>query len=297
MNDQILVTGATGKQGNAVIRHLLKYGQKIKAMTRDPFKADELEKLGVEAVIGDFLDRPSLDSAFKGIKRMFLVATPYNTGVDEEIAQGMAAVDAAKAAGVEYLVYSSVGSANRQTGIPHFDSKWKIEEHIRELGIDYFILRPVFFMDNFASAWMLPALKKGTLELPVKADRKLAMVAVDDIGRFIAQAFEHPERFLGREIEFAGEEITFPEALSKISKITGAPLVYKEVPKDASEKIFGYDAATMYEWFNAVGYNPNIPNIEKDFSFPMTRFADYLKTASWVSDLVPPVSVKQGRNR
>jgi uncharacterized protein YbjT (DUF2867 family) len=297
MSDQILVTGATGKQGSAIIRHLLKYDQKIRAMTRDPFKADELEKLGVEAVIGDLLDSDSLVSALKGIKKMYLVTTPYNTGVDEEIVQGMTAVDAARAAGVEYMVYSSVGSADRNTGIPHFDSKWKIEEHIRELGFDYFILRPVYFMDNLGSPWVLPSLKKGELELPVKVNRKLAMVAVDDIGKFLAQAFIYPEKFVGRAVEFAGEELTFPQALSMISKASGASLVYKEVPEVDSERMFGHDAATMYKWFNDVGYNPDIPGTEKKFSFPLMRFADYLKNAPWLKELGNPVAAKQEKNR
>ena len=297
MSDQILVIGATGKQGSAIIHHLLKYDQKIRALTRDPFKADQLEKLGVEAVIGDLLDRDSLISALQGIKKMFLVTTPYNTGVDEEIAQGMTAVDAAKAAGVEYLIYSSVGSADRNTGIPHFDSKWKIEEHIRELGFDYFILRPAYFMDNIGSPWVLPSLKKGVLELPVEVNRKLAMVAVDDIGKFITQAFIYPAKFVGRAVEFAGDELTFPQALSLISKATGAALVYKEIPEEDSEKIFGHDAATMYKWFNAVGYNPDIPGIEKKFSFPSMRFADYLKNAPWLNELGNSAAAKQGRNR
>ncbi len=294
MSARILVTGATGKQGSAIIRHLLKYGQEVRAMTRNPFKAEQLENLGVEVVQGDLLDRKSLDSVLDGITRMFLVTTPYESGVEEELLQGLTAVDAAKDAGIEYLVYSSVGSADRNTGIPHFDSKWKIEQHIRELSLDYFILRPVYFMDNFGSPWVLPSLQKGVLELPIKEDQKLAMVAVDDIGKFIAQAFVYPERFIGREIEFAGEELTMPQALAIISKFTGQTLVYREMPEDNAEKAFGRDSALMYKWFNEVGYNPDIEKIEKQFSFPMTRFSEYIRKVGW-PDQLKPQAIKHGQ--
>src|SRR5512140_2674973 len=115
MNDQILITGATGRQGGAIAYHLLSHGRSVRAFTRHPEKAGELKRMGAEIVEGDLTDRASIDRALDGIKRMFLVTTPYEAGIEAEISQGINGAEAAKAAGVEHLVYSSVGSAHRNT--------------------------------------------------------------------------------------------------------------------------------------------------------------------------------------
>ena len=284
MNKTILITGATGQQGNSVIRHLQGKGFKLRGLTRHPEKAESLEKLGVEAVQGDLTDRSSLGKVFQGVQRLLLVVTPYEAGTESETVQGINAVEAANDAGVEYIYYSSVGSAHRDTGIPHFESKRKIEERIFETGLKYTILRPVFFMDNFSAPWMLPALQQGTLNLPVKPDRPLAMVAVDDVGAYAAAALANPDKFASEEIEFAGEELTLPQALAAVSKFTGAKIGYNQMSYDDSEKYFGHDFAVMFKWFNDVGYNPNIPELKKKYSIPVTNFDDYLKTVSWIKN-------------
>jgi uncharacterized protein YbjT (DUF2867 family) len=292
MNDKILITGATGKQGGSIIRHLLKHDGKIRAMTRDDKKAAELKKMGVEVVIGDLLDRPSIDAALRGIKRMYLVTTPYDAGgVESEVMQGLNGVEAAADAGVEHLVFSSVGSAQRDTGIPHFESKRKTELKIAELGLKSTILRPVFFMENLGSPWFLPALKNGVIAIPMRPDRKLAMVALDNIGEYGANAFLHPDKYIGEEIELAGDEITFPNALGLISKATSRKIDYLALPYEDAEKTWGNDAATMYIWFDKIGYNPDIPMLETKYGFRLTRFAEYLKSAPWLAELRTGVKV------
>jgi uncharacterized protein YbjT (DUF2867 family) len=288
MDKKILVTGATGRQGGAILRHLLRYGQSVRALTRHPQGAEDLIALGVEVVEGDLTDKLSIEKALDGITKMFLVTTPYEAGVEAEIRQGFDGADAAKAAGVEHLVYSSVGSAHRHTGIPHFDSKWKIEQHIRELGLNATILRPVFFMDNFENPLMIASLRKGILALPIRANRKLAMIAVDDIGEFGAQAFLHPEKFVGEGIELAGDELTFPEAMARLTQIAGKAVSYQVLPREGSDKLFGREAALMYKWFDEVGYNPDIAGLLKKYGVNLMKFTDYLTSAQWVSQLKTP---------
>lgn len=282
MNNEILVTGATGQQGGAVVKYLMKQGIKPRILTRDPKKAQKLKEQGLEVFQGDLTDRASLDKALKGIKTMFLVTTPYEAGIEAEVNQGITAVEAAKAAGVEYIVFSSVGSAQRETGIPHFESKRKVELRIEDLGFKHAIIRPVFFMDNFGAFWLLPAVQNGVVALPMSADRKLAMVAVDNIGEFCAMALLHPEIYDGEEIELAGEELTIPDALSIISKASGKELVYQEVPRDQAEKAFGPDFGPMFVWFQDIGYNPDIPNLEKEYGIRLQRFSEHLKSAPWL---------------
>jgi len=203
----ILVTGATGKQGGAVARHLLSGGWQVRALTRDPLKpdAEALAKLGAEVVTGDLDQRNSIDQALAGAYGVFSVQN-WEAGAAREIQQGKTLADAARAAGVKHFVYSSVGGAERNTGIPHFDSKWEIEQHVRALGLPTTILRPVFFMDNFNSPNFRPAILQGTLTLALRPARTLQIIAVDDIGGFAAQAFEKPGEYIGRAFELAGDE-------------------------------------------------------------------------------------------
>ena len=147
----ILVSGATGQQGGSVARNLLEWGFAVRALTRDAEKAAarELADLGAEVVGGDLEDRASIERVLDGVYGVFSVQQFWEVGVEGEVRQGILLADAAKEAGVEHFVYSSVGSAHRDTGIPHFDSKWDVEEHVRASGVPYTVLRPVFFMQNW----------------------------------------------------------------------------------------------------------------------------------------------------
>lgn len=185
-NQTILVTGATGNQGGAVARHLLQRGNfMVRAFVRDPNKpaAQALKQAGAELVFGDFSDRASLDRAMLGAVGVFSVQN-FQDGLDTEIRQGKAIADAAKAAGIKHFVYSSVGSAERKTGIPHFDSKFQVEEHIRAIGLPYTIMRPVFFFYNYNG--MRPMVSKGTLGQPLNPETKLQQLSEEDYGEMVA---------------------------------------------------------------------------------------------------------------
>jgi uncharacterized protein YbjT (DUF2867 family) len=191
----ILVTGATGQQGGAVARQLLSSGHRVRALTRKPQgeAAMELANLGAEVMQGDLDDPQSLDRALTGIWGVFAVQNTWEAGVEHEEEQGKRLAEIAKKKNVQIFVYTSVGSAHRNTGIPHFDNKWRIEEKVRGLGFpSYTILRPVFFMENFISPSFKPGLKEGRLVIGIKPKTVLQMIAVEDIGKFGAQAFEAP---------------------------------------------------------------------------------------------------------
>src|SRR5882724_2443947 len=144
----VVVTGSTGKQGGAVARSLLERGHEVRAVTRDlnSSQAKSLAKAGATLVAASLEDTAAITKALEGATSLFAMTTPSG-GTDAEIRQGVAAADAAKAAGV-HLVFTSVGSANRRTGIPHFDSKYEVEKHIAKIGARATILAPVFFMEN-----------------------------------------------------------------------------------------------------------------------------------------------------
>src|SRR5215203_3105705 len=212
MNNKIIaVTGATGQQGGAVARKLLADGWKVRALTRDLNKpaAQALAQAGAELVAGDMDSRPDLDAAFQGVYGVFSVQNFWlpNVGYEGEIRQGKNVADAAKAAGIQHLVYSSVGSAHRGMGQKHFDSKWIIEQYIQTLDVPYTILRPAFCMENhnWSRAYILSGAFTG---MGLRADKGVQSIAVEDIGVFAALAFASPKDFLGKTIFFTDTATT-----------------------------------------------------------------------------------------
>ena len=199
----ILVTGATGNQGGAAARRLLERGKfKVRAMVRNTSKpaAQTIQQAGAELVQGDFDDLDSLKQAMQGVYGVFSMQD-FRDGVDTEIRQGKAVADAAKAAGIQHFVYSSVGGAERNTGIPHFYSKFQVEAYVRAIALPYTILRPVFFFYNYSG--MRSMVEGGKLLQPLSPDTKLQQLSEEDYGGMIAEVFERPAEFLHQEIEVA----------------------------------------------------------------------------------------------
>lgn len=275
----ILVTGATGQQGGAVATALLTKGQKVRVMSRTPEKASALAKAGAEVVKGNLTNASDLQAALRGVHGVFAMSTPFEAGMDQEVRQGIMMADAAKQAGIAHYVYTSVGSAHRNTGIPHFETKWKVEQHIRQIGLPATVLRPVWFMENFTTFSKPSA--EGILMMPMRADKKLAMVALRDIGEFGAAAFMRPNDFLGQAIDLAGDELTMPDVAAHLSKVTGRSIQFQGLPLEQAEAAMGHDLATMFRWFNEVGYQINVAALKQTFGIPLTTFAEWIKTVDW----------------
>lgn len=277
----VLVTGATGQQGGAVAKALLARGQKVRVMTRNPEKAAALSKAGAEVVQGDLTNQAILQMALRGVHGVFAMSTPFEAGMEAEVRQGIMMADAAKQAGVAHYVYTSVGSAHLHTRIPYFDSKWKVEQHIKKIGLPATILRPVWFMENFTTFAKPSA--EGVLSNPMKPSRKLAMVTLRDIGEFGAAAFMRPKDFLGQAIDLAGDELTMPETAALLTKAIGRPIRFQEFPMDQAEKAIGHDLATMFRWFNDVGYAIDLPALKQQFGIPLTAFAEWTTSVDWAT--------------
>jgi uncharacterized protein YbjT (DUF2867 family) len=276
----VLVSGSTGNQGGAVARALLERGFPVRALTRDPEKpeAQALTERGTEVVQGDLEDRTSIDQALEGVYGVFSVQNFWEVGYDREVQQGTTLADAAKAAGVQHVVYSSVGSAYRGTGISHFDSKWEIEKHVRQNELPYTILRPVFFMQNWEM--MRDQILDGTLAQPLDPDKPLQQLNVEDLGAFAAMAFENPDEWIGREVDLAGDELTMPEAAEAFSLVTGREVSYYQVPWDQFREQMGEEYAVMYEWFNDVGYEADILALRSEYA-ELTTLEQYLRGHGW----------------
>lgn len=268
----ILITGATGQQGGSTARALAGQGFELRAMTRKPDgpAAKALASQGMTIVPGDLDDPESLKKALKGVWGVFAVQNTWEAGVEKEEEQGKRLATLAKEAGVRHFVYSSVGSANRNTGIPHFENKWRVEGTVRGLQFpSHVIMRPVFFMENLVSPWFLTGDK---LTAAMQPDTSLQMIAVLDIGKYIAKAFTDAERLNRREIDLAGDAATMPAVARVLRAGLGRPIELVHVPIAEIRK-GNPDFATMLEWFDRVGYNVDIPALEKEFGIRSTRLA------------------------
>ncbi len=274
---KILITGVTGNQGGSVAAALAGSDFQLQGMTRKPDSpaAQALRKRGVTIVQGDLDDADSLTKALASTWGVYAVQNTWEAGVEKEEEQGKRFAALAREAGVQHFVYGSVGSAHRATGVPHFDNKWRVEETVRALDFpSHVILRPVFYMENLLSPWFLNG---DTIYTALKPDTVLQMIAVQDIGKYGARAFTEATRLNGRAIDLAGDALTMPDAARLLSEGLGRPINYVQIPI-AEVRKNSEDIALMLEWFERVGYEADIPVLEKEFGFKPITFAAWAAT-------------------
>ena len=277
----VLVTGATGNQGGACVDALLTRGHQVRALTRNSASpaANRLREQGVGIAVGDFTDPDSLVRAARGVDAVYAMSTPFEGG--KETAQGITITDAAKAAGVAHFIYSSVASANRATGISHFDGKYAVEKHLQASGVPYTIVAPVFFMENLLQPWMLSSLRQGKLAMALPASRSLQQITVADIGAFVAAVIERNDTVFGRRFDIAGDELTGEEAAAILSKVTGREVHYEGFPPDVL-RAQSEDMALMFEWFDSTGYAADIKSLRRDFpEVTWHTFEEWARKQDW----------------
>ena len=271
----VLITGATGKQGGATARALAGKGFRLRAMTRHP-DGDAAKAIasstGAEIVQGDLDDAASLRNALKDAWGVFAVQNTWEAGVQGEEDQGKRLASLAREAGVQHYVYTSVGSAHRKTGIPHFDNKFRVEETIRAAGFpSYVIFRPVFFMENLTSPWFLNG---DAIYAAMRPDLKLQMISVDDIGKYVARGFTNADTLNRREIDLAADEVTMADVAMALSRGLGRNISFVQIPISEVRKN-SEDFALMIEWFDRVGYDVDIPSLEREFGIKGMKLADW----------------------
>ncbi|MEU6168725.1 NmrA/HSCARG family protein [Streptomyces tanashiensis] len=284
----VAVTGATGAQGGATARSLLTAGHRVRALTRRPDSpaADALRALGAEVRCADFDDRSSLDSALAGADSLFAV-TAFEAGIEAEVRQGRTLVDAAADARLGHVVLTSVAHADRDTGVPHYESKRLVEDHLRASGTPWTVIGPAAFMDNYTGGWTAEGLRGGTFAWPMPADRPLALISSRDIGAFAALALGRREDFTGRRVDIASDELTPGEMTAALAAAMGRPVVYQEVPLDYV-RTRSTDLAAMFSYFTTTGLDVDVAGLRREFpEVGWHGFADWARTRDWASILAP----------
>lgn len=247
----IFVTGGTGNQGGAVARNLVLNGFKVKVLTRDPdsAKARNLKKLDVELIKGDLDNPATYRHHLKHVYGVFSVQT-FEKGTKREIEQGKNLADLAKVMGVKHFVYTSVAGAGLNSGIPHFESKLKIEDYIKKLELPYTVIRPVSFYENFLFPQVKKGILKGKLVQPSNRYTVLQYVASDDIGKAVVQIFQNPELYLYQTLTLANESLSTQEVADLFSEQLNIPVAYKKLPWVVTRFVLGKDICKMYSWLN-----------------------------------------------
>jgi uncharacterized protein YbjT (DUF2867 family) len=240
-SEKMLVLGATGQQGGATARALAADGWHVRALVRDKqsSKAQDLASLGVELVFGDFQDPASIERAMNGIHGVFSVLpssadAKYGISDDDEVRFGIAAIDAAKRAGVQHLVYSSTIGASPDIGLGHYESKWHIEQYLRQSGVPFSIVRPAPFMELLLYPHF--GLRQGVVTFFGAPDRVVQFIAVRDIGAIAAKLLVDPSRHLGVTIDIASDALSGNDIAAKISQATARQVPYMQVSAEAAAK-------------------------------------------------------------
>ena len=273
---KILVTGATGQQGGSLARLLLQKRHKVYALTRNTQSsaAQDLRNRGANIVKGDLDDSDSLQRAVKDVESIFLMGTPFEDGTEGEIRRGKLMADIAKENSIEHLVYSSVANADKNTGIPHFESKYKVEQHIKNLGIPYTIIGPAFFMENLLG----PGLEQGQLALPLSPSTILQQSALENIAEFTALVLERRKPFLGKRIDIASDEVTGEQAAKILSNELGQRISYVPIPLEQVYQA-NEDMARMYDWYENGGTGIAISALHQEYpEVNWLSFKDWAKS-------------------
>ncbi|MFB7914742.1 NmrA/HSCARG family protein [Streptomyces sp. NPDC056061] len=277
----IAVLGATGGQGGAVVAALREAGRPVRAVVRDPgsVRARALAAVGVEVVSGELSDPASLAEAFNGVSAAFAVTTPFQEGLDAELAQGAAIVRAAEDVRLPYLVLASVASADRDTGVPHFETKARTEELLTVSGLPASVVAPTYFYDNALGA--LDEVAAGVLTLPLPGDRPLQQVARQDLGRVVAAMMAEPGRWIGQRVEVAGDDPTPVRMAEEIGRAAGGTVTFRRAPLEDLRTV-DPDMFAMYRFLTDIGYQVDLAALRAQFpTVPWTSFGAWAETQDW----------------
>jgi uncharacterized protein YbjT (DUF2867 family) len=262
----LLITGATGNQGGATVRAILRHHParwRLRALVRNRNtpKAALLSAAGVELAQGDLNDEASLQRALEGVYGVHAVQTPMEEGPEGEERQGRLLASVAAEAGVRHFVYSSAGGVERNSGVPHFESKRAVERHIEGLGLPATILRPAAFMENFG-AFAFRTTMLSMMKTYLHPDQRLQLVSTQDVGWFAASAFADPDEYLGKAIEIAGDAVTRAEAVATLRHAGVKPALGFTIPGPLRKKLPA-DFRLMFEWMAREGFQANVPALRR----------------------------------
>jgi len=293
-SDKILVYGANSAQGIPVVRKLLKENLQVRVFVRDREKAQSLFPINVEIFAGNLDDRNDLMQANEGIDRVFLVL-PIEYQFDVAINRGYNAIDAARNAGAQLIVFNASTSIPSQTtDVAAFEIKRRVEQYLQQSGVPYIILRPPIYMDNLSAPWSMPSIvHQNVVAYPLPPEVKISWISLNDSASFAVAAL-HRAELNGSTFEIGGPEaIDGREIAEQFAKVLRRSFTYQQIPIDAFEqglnKAFGEpmgtEIAKIYRWRAA---HPEDGAIDMSTVLPklpvkLTTFQEWIHSVEWAT--------------
>jgi uncharacterized protein YbjT (DUF2867 family) len=254
----VAVTGATGRQGGAVARHLLAAGWRVRAVTRRPGRpaARALAALGADVVRADMTDTDGLVHAFRDVHGVYSVQNFMPDGTDAEITQGRNVADAAALAGVQHVVYGSAGTGATDTGIASWNSKLAVQAHMESLGLPVTVFRPMAFMELMTDKGFFPPVSTWSL-MPrlIGEDRPVGWICLDDLASIAAIVFAEPDRFVGTELSLASDVQSIAQCRRVWADVHGKPPRRVPMPVWMFTRFVDRDLVTMWRWLRTAQFD------------------------------------------
>lgn len=285
----IFVTGGTGNQGGAIAKSLNQSDHwAVVVLSRDSeSKASKnLKDLGIEVLKGDLDDPSSYSNYLTDVDGIFSVQN-FIYGIDKEIKYGKQLADLAKQKKINHFLYSSVSGADLGSGIPHFESKHAIENHIKQIGIPYTIIRPTSFYETLLIPDVMKRVWKGKLVMPLKKDLYQEYISMPDIGIIGKQIFENPEKYLGKTITIASDKMKVEELAILISETLNKKITYQKLPRLITRLVMGSNLYKMFDWINK-----NEPELVVDIDSLKKEFPGLTNMKSWLKKEFIQIALK-----
>ncbi|MGG6240321.1 NmrA family NAD(P)-binding protein [Nodosilinea sp. AN01ver1] len=286
----MLLIGVTGGTGSNAVKGLLEQEvTSLRAITRNihpgrPSLA-QLHRSGVELVEADLDDESSLQAAFAGVSAVYCHALAPDLAKPDpqEVARAQRVAQAAKQANVSHVVYNSAGGADRKSGIPHIEQKYRVEQIFKQANLPTTMLRACLFMEEFWKQYARPSILKGSFSFAVQPDKPLHLITTKDMGRVAAHVMKHRSEYLGKEIELAGDMLTPQQMTEAFAVAQGSPVVYKAVPPWIFLLLFRKSLFDLIQWYRKQGYQADVSALREEFPGLLTTFTDFLAETHWAN--------------
>lgn len=285
----VLLIGVTGGTGSQVVKGFLEQGlTNLRATTRKiDLARPALARLNHEKVAlveADLDDESSLEAAFAGVSAVYCHATAGDEAKADpkEIERAKRVANVAQRASVQHLVYNSAGGADRNSGIPHIEQKYKVEQ-IFQQAVPTTILRACLFMEEFWKKYTRPSILKGSFPFSVQPNKPLHLITTKDMGRVAAYVMQNSDRYIGRAIELAGDVLTPHQMAEAFSNAQGNQVVHKEIPAWIFLLLLRKPLFDLIQWYRNAGYQADVAHLREEFPGLLTTFPEFLEATHWAT--------------
>ncbi len=285
---KILLIGVTGGTGGNVVKGFLEQGiTNLRVITRkidlNRLTLKQINDAGIELVEANLDDEKSLEAAFTDVEVVYCHATAPDTTKPqpEEIERAKTVVKVAKKAEIKHFVYNSAGGVDRNTKVSHIQQKFQIEQVIKAADLPATMLRACLFMEEFWKKYTRPGILKGTFRFSIQPDKNLHLITTKDMGRVAAYVINHPDKYIGKEIELAGDVLTPSQMAEAFSKVQESKVVHQEVPPWIFLLFLQKELYHIIQFYRNQGYQADVNSLREEFPGLLTTFDEFLRETDW----------------